>query len=74
MFCFQCQEASKGTGCTIKGICGKPEDVANLQDLLIYVMKGISLYAIEARKIGIVNKKADKFIMNGLCYYHQCQL
>ena len=53
MFCFQCQEASKGTGCTIKGICGKPEDVANLQDLLIYVMKGISLYAIEARKIGI---------------------
>ena len=66
MFCFQCQEASKGTGCTIKGICGKPEDVANLQDLLIYVMKGISLYAIEARKIGIVNKKADKFIMNGL--------
>lgn len=42
MFCFQCQEASKGTGCTIKGVCGKTEEVAKLQDLLIYTIKGIS--------------------------------
>ena len=40
MFCFQCQEAAKGTGCTIAGVCGKTPDVANLQDLLIYVSKG----------------------------------
>ncbi len=66
MFCFQCQEASKGTGCTVRGICGKPEDVANLQDLLIYTMKGIALYLVEARKLDIVNEKADEFIMNGL--------
>ncbi|MCR1899661.1 hydroxylamine reductase [Irregularibacter muris] len=66
MFCFQCQEASKGTGCTVRGICGKPEDVANLQDLLIYTIKGISLWAVEGRKVGVVNGEADEFIMNGL--------
>jgi len=42
MFCFQCQETAKGTGCEIKGVCGKKEEVAKLQDLLIYVSKGIS--------------------------------
>ncbi len=42
MFCYQCQEAAKGTGCEIKGVCGKNEDVAKLQDLLIYTLKGIS--------------------------------
>ena len=42
MFCFQCQEAAKGTGCEIIGVCGKSPEVANLQDLLIYTIKGIS--------------------------------
>ena len=42
MFCFQCQETAKGTGCTIKGVCGKTEEVAKLQDLLLYTIKGIS--------------------------------
>lgn len=42
MFCFQCQEAAKGTGCAIRGVCGKTEEVAKLQDLLIYTLKGIS--------------------------------
>lgn len=42
MFCFQCQEAAKGTGCEIVGVCGKSPEVANLQDLLIYTIKGIS--------------------------------
>ena len=42
MFCYQCQETAKGTGCDIKGVCGKNEDVAKLQDLLIYTLKGIS--------------------------------
>jgi len=42
MFCYQCQETAKGTGCMIKGVCGKNEDVAKLQDLLIYTLKGIS--------------------------------
>jgi len=43
MFCFQCQETAKNAGCTVKGVCGKPEPTANLQDLLIYVCKGISV-------------------------------
>jgi len=42
MFCFQCQEAARGTGCEIIGVCGKNPEVANLQDLLIYTLKGIS--------------------------------
>ncbi|HZK88056.1 MAG TPA: hydroxylamine reductase [Anaerovoracaceae bacterium] len=42
MFCYQCQETAKGTGCDIKGVCGKNEDVAKLQDLLIYTLKGVS--------------------------------
>ena len=49
MFCYQCQEAAKGTGCTIKGVCGKNDDVANLQDLLIFVLKGISIYTSQTR-------------------------
>ena len=42
MFCYQCQETAKNTGCTVRGVCGKNEEVANLQDLLIYTLKGIS--------------------------------
>lgn len=66
MFCYQCQETAKGTGCTIRGVCGKTADVANLQDLLIYTLKGISTYTLQARQAGIATMKADKFIMEGL--------
>lgn len=45
MFCYQCQEAAQGTGCENKGVCGKPADVANMQDLLTFVVKGIAYYA-----------------------------
>ncbi|ATW26047.1 hydroxylamine reductase [Candidatus Formimonas warabiya] len=66
MFCFQCQETAKGTGCTVRGVCGKPDDVARMQDLLIYLLKGISFYSVEARKLGIVHEETDKFIMESL--------
>ena len=66
MFCYQCQETAKGSGCTVQGVCGKKADVANLQDLLIYTLKGISAYTVEARKAGIATAAADKFIMEGL--------
>jgi len=66
MFCYQCQETAKGTGCTIKGVCGKPENVAKLQDLLIYTLKGIAVYAVQAREMGIVRKDVDKYIMESL--------
>jgi hydroxylamine reductase len=42
MFCYQCQETAKGTGCDVRGVCGKTAEVSNLQDLLIYTVKGIS--------------------------------
>ena len=45
MFCYQCEQASKGTGCTAVGVCGKQPDVAALQDLLVYTMKGIAFWA-----------------------------
>ncbi len=66
MFCYQCQETAKGTGCTMRGVCGKTADVANLQDLLIYTIKGISVYTLAARQAGIATPAADKFIMEGL--------
>lgn len=66
MFCFQCQEAAKGTGCTVRGVCGKTSDVAVLQDLLIYTLKGISVYALKAKEMGMQTEKADKFVVDGL--------
>ncbi len=52
MFCYQCQEAAKNTGCTVKGMCGKSEETANLQDLLIYALKGIAVYGENAKELG----------------------
>ncbi|SCZ79189.1 hydroxylamine reductase [Acidaminobacter hydrogenoformans] len=66
MFCYQCQEASKGVGCTIRGVCGKPDDVANLQDLLIFVLKGISRFDLIAREKGLSPKRTDRFIVESL--------
>ena len=66
MFCYQCQETTTGTGCTTKGICGKTEDVANLQDLLIYTLKGIAVYARQARELKISRRTTDEFLMESL--------
>ena len=60
MFCYQCEQTAKGEGCTKIGVCGKPSDVAALQDLLIYALKGLSLYAVEGRKFGINDPEANK--------------
>ncbi len=66
MFCFQCQETAKGTGCTIAGVCGKKDNVANMQDLLVFVTKGISFFTTGLRKLGIEADEADKFIVDSL--------
>lgn len=66
MFCFQCQEAAGCKGCTIKGVCGKTEDLAKVQDLLIYVVKGLSAVGVKAREVGIINKAVDKFVIESL--------
>jgi hydroxylamine reductase len=66
MFCFQCQETAMGKGCTIKGVCGKTQDVANLQDLLIFLLRGISKHTVLLREKGEENSYADKFIVDAL--------
>lgn len=66
MFCFQCQEAAKGTGCTIQGVCGKTSDVANLQDLLLYTLKGISIFSVKGRELGVTNAVSEKFIIESM--------
>ncbi|HIP17420.1 MAG TPA: hydroxylamine reductase [Methanothermococcus okinawensis] len=63
MFCYQCQETAKNTGCTIVGVCGKKDNVANLQDLLIYIIKGLA-YLCE--KTGKSNEEIDRYIVDGL--------
>ncbi|MFC1878152.1 hydroxylamine reductase [Thermodesulfobacteriota bacterium] len=66
MFCFQCQETAKNTGCTVKGVCGKPEETANLQDLLIFVLRGISVYGEKLKELGAADRTNDDFIAQGL--------
>ena len=61
MFCFQCEQTAKGEGCTNVGVCGKGPEVAALQDLLVYALKGLSLYAIEGRKAGINEDAVNTF-------------
>ncbi len=61
MFCFQCEQTAKGEGCTKIGVCGKQPDVAVLQDLLIYAVKGLSQVAVEGRKVGIRDTAIDHF-------------
>ncbi|MBW2239786.1 MAG: hydroxylamine reductase [Deltaproteobacteria bacterium] len=61
MFCFQCEQTAKGEGCTKIGVCGKKPEVAALQDLLIYVVKGLSLVAVAGRKAGIRDQEIDHF-------------
>ena len=61
MFCFQCEQTSKGEGCTKIGVCGKKPEVAALQDLLIHTVKGLSLYAVEGRKLGVNDDYVNKF-------------
>ncbi len=66
MFCYQCQETSKNEGCTIVGVCGKTANVANLQDLLMFLCKGISHYTVRLRKLGIIIPEIDRFIVDSL--------
>jgi hydroxylamine reductase len=66
MFCNQCEQVSKGGACTEIGVCGKDSAVAALQDLLVYSLKGLSLYAVEGRKSGIVDAETDEFTVGAL--------
>jgi len=66
MFCYQCEQAAKGTGCTAIGVCGKKPDVAALQDLLVYTLKGIAFWANKARENGSKDQEIDRFMIDGL--------
>jgi len=66
MFCFQCQEAAKGTGCTIKGVCGKEPELASIMDVLMYQLRGMAVYNNMAKEKGLDTSKEDQFIFEGL--------
>jgi len=67
MFCYQCQEAAKGVGCTIKGVCGKNDDLANMMDLLLFVTKGICIYSSALREQkGYESPMVNKFVFDSL--------
>ncbi len=66
MFCYQCEQNAKGTGCDIVGVCGKDPKTAALQDLLLHVAKGISMYAHRAALLGAHDPAVDKFVIEAL--------
>ena len=66
MFCNQCEQAAQGTGCTAVGVCGKQPEVAALQDLLVFALKGIGFWADKARAAGKSDIEIDRFVIEGL--------
>ncbi|MFQ3547993.1 MAG: hydroxylamine reductase [Termitinemataceae bacterium] len=66
MFCHQCQEAAKGTGCTVRGVCGKDETVSNLQDVLLFALKGLAFVSQTGRTAGIAESAVSKHLIKGL--------
>ena len=66
MFCYQCEQTSKGEGCKTIGVCGKDEATATLQDLLIHAVKGISIYAHRARLLGAADPEIDAFTVQAI--------
>jgi len=66
MFCYQCEQTGKGTGCTVHGVCGKDPRTAALQDLLVYAAKGIAMYAHRCRQLGARDGEIDAFVLEAL--------
>ncbi|WP_036099685.1 hydroxylamine reductase [Leptotrichia sp. oral taxon 215] len=66
MFCFQCQETAKNEGCTVKGVCGKTDEVSNLQDVLVFVAKGVAAYSSQLRNAGKRYDKVDEYLFRSL--------
>jgi len=66
MFCYQCEQTAKGEGCTIHGVCGKDPATAAMQDLLVYVSKGIARYVVLAEQMDVNHRDADRFVVEAL--------
>ena len=73
MFCYQCQETAKGTGCILKGVCGKESHTAQAMDLLLFVVRGISVVADTLRKADCPG--SEEYFCDGcfVLYYHECE-
>lgn len=66
MFCYQCEQTSQGQGCQTIGVCGKDENTATLQDLLIHALKGVSQYAHRASQLGAADPEIDAFVIKAV--------
>jgi len=66
MFCYQCSQTAGGTGCTVRGVCGKDPELAKLMDNLIFILKGVSAYAYHARELGYSDPEIDAYISKAL--------
>ena len=66
MFCYQCEQTARGTGCTVSGVCGKDPETAAAQDVLLYVLKGVSMYAHRAAALGARDRDLDVFLVEAL--------
>jgi hydroxylamine reductase len=66
MFCYQCEQTAKGTGCTVAGVCGKDATTSALQDLLVHAIKGVSMWAARARKLRAIDPQVDRFVVEAL--------
>jgi hydroxylamine reductase len=66
MYCYQCEQTAKGTGCTNFGVCGKDPDTAVLQDLLVCAAQGVSMYAHRAAQLGAADRKIDRAVLDYL--------
>ena len=70
MFCYQCQETAKNTGCTVKGVCGKTADVANLQDMLVWQTKGLCIVINKLRTTRSEERRVGKECRSRWSPYH----
>ncbi len=66
MFCYHCQEAKKNLVCDKTGICGKKENVSSLQDMLMFILKGLAFYCTQAEEFGLVSDKTNRFMAKAL--------
>ncbi len=66
MFCYQCEQTAKGTGCVKRGVCGKDPETSALQDLLVHAVKGLSAYAHRARELDVKDHEIDIFTTKAL--------
>ena len=66
MFCYQCEQAAGGSGCTKVGVCGKSEDIQSLQDIMLFGLKGMAAYAYHARELGAHDEQVDAFTQEAL--------